>query len=218
MLSIERVLEAAKNVAGDNYATISRIEDISFCHDYAEPGYSHAENGILFANWNDVDEYDRNKGTRKQLNTVMSRLLRIFERMGVECEWSDEWTTCDDCGKAVRTSPNCWDWLPSHHSDDNGTVCHECIKQSPSDYVDSMVNRPKRAVTLDINLVAEGFELLESGFESGFHNGQDADPKTIYSRLSLVWEDILFKIDGKGQFDITFSVWGRNFRSLVAHK
>jgi len=208
-MTIERVLEAARNSANGDRATLSRIDDINWSSDYAEPGYS-AENGVLFANWNDIDVY--RDGERHTVNTVMSRLLRIFEKMGVECEWSDEWSTCDDCGKAIRTSPDSYGWTPSYHCDESGTVCHNCIDHS--DYVDSLVNKPGSAVTLDVDLNAEGFEMIQDRFENGLHQGMDDNPKAIFKQLELVWEEIVFKIDEQSQFYTGFSVWARGCRSL----
>jgi hypothetical protein len=70
---------------------------MGFAKEYAEPGYSQPDKAILFANWN---YFPRGIDT-------------ILENYGFAIEWSDEWSTCEDCGKAVRTNPDCWDWKPS---------------------------------------------------------------------------------------------------------
>lgn len=59
----------------------------SFCPDYAEPGYhlGAEKQGILFGDWNHVSR----------------ELFRALEHH-FEMEWSDEWSTCDNCGRAIR--------------------------------------------------------------------------------------------------------------------
>lgn len=89
------------------------IENLGFAAGYAEPGYSDPERGVLFANW----------------NVFSNDVCNVLERAGFAIEWSDEWSTCEDCGKAVRTSPNGWDWHPHYREDgiENGSfVCLDC--------------------------------------------------------------------------------------------
>jgi hypothetical protein len=75
-------------------AAESEIENLMWANGYAEPGYTDPEKGIVFANW----------------NYFPRELPDILERGGYEIEWSDEWATCGDCGRAVRTSPNSYGW------------------------------------------------------------------------------------------------------------
>src|SRR5678816_1797897 len=105
--------------------------DIMFAKEYAEPGYTNPEKGILFADWNDrttyrVDArtfYSRYSAEQfvkthevadpaivEQRDDTMKRLSDLAEKAGYAVEWSDEWSTCDDCGKAVRTSPDSYGW------------------------------------------------------------------------------------------------------------
>ena len=72
--------------------------DITWAPDYSEPGYSHAPEGVAFADWN-PERY--------------KRIGDILEKVGVGVEWSDEWTTCAHCGKAIRTEPDCYRWTPA---------------------------------------------------------------------------------------------------------
>ena len=81
--------------------------------EYAESGYGAPEKGILFADWN---VFPRGVDT-------------ILERAGYDLQWSDEWGTCEDCGKAVRTSPDGWDWHPYYAEAEieNGSfICLDC--------------------------------------------------------------------------------------------
>src|SRR5215471_233289 len=79
----------------------SEIANMGFSPDYAEPGYGPQYatpiRGILFANWNRFPrDFDR-----------------VLEKAGYAVEWSDEWSTCEDCNKAFRTEPDGFSWSPS---------------------------------------------------------------------------------------------------------
>src|ERR1019366_1344343 len=66
-----------------------------------------APNGIVAANWNNADTYD--KELQKRITypeRIESRLCAIFEKLGVEIEWSDQVSSCSDCGKCIQTEPD----------------------------------------------------------------------------------------------------------------
>ena len=89
----------------------SEIDNLGFAPCYIEPGYTPPEKGVLFANWN---YFPRNIDT-------------ILESYGYAVEWSDEWATCQECGGAVRTSPDSWGWHPSFKIfNDCELVCVDC--------------------------------------------------------------------------------------------
>jgi hypothetical protein len=70
--------------------------------------------------------------------------------MGIEIEWSDEWTTCSDCGGLVRTQPSSYCWTASHFFFDSGDdVCHECIKRDPTEYFEALEGDFNRGVSFD---------------------------------------------------------------------
>jgi hypothetical protein len=102
--------------------------DIGSASDYAEPGYSlgSGKRGILFADWNENTRWVN--GERTVINRTMSRLAKVAERAGFECEWSDEWATCDCCHKAVRTEPDSYSWRPSYVYGDGEILCRECAE------------------------------------------------------------------------------------------
>jgi len=213
MFSLERVFQAGINVATKNNEkhVAQRIRYASesyYADDYAEPGYSlkEGQQGILFGNWN--DEYGENK------TDTMRRLCSILERMGFELEWEDEWTCCSGCNKAMRTSPDCYQWLKCWVEYNGDCLCPECFKDIEEDYVEEeLVDNPRLAVLPQqkIDLAKYGFIKQEDEFENGFHHGQDDDPKEIFERIKEEHKDtdVVFEVDGKGQFDISFSVWLR---------
>ena len=171
-------------------------ENIQWAPSYAEPGYTDTPNGILFANWNDVS----------------CRVQDILERAGFSIEWEDEWSTCSECGKAVRTSADSYGWQQSFWMpEDAGIIlCTECI--DPAEYLASLENKTRHCSTLrDIDPADHGYVQLQEGFENGFHPGQNDDPKVIYTELRANGETrpLIFVLDSTGQFDIGFSVWAK---------
>lgn len=100
----------------------SEIDNLGWADGYAEPGYQNEQpkRGVLFANWN-----------------VFPRGLdTILERAGYAVEWSDEWSTCDDCNKAVRTQPNGYDWKPEYDVkaiERGEMICTGCADEDASD-------------------------------------------------------------------------------------
>jgi hypothetical protein len=166
------------------------IDNLSYAHAYAEPGYTQPEREILFANW----------------NYFPCRVTDILKRAGYGIEWSDEWTMCDDCGKALRTSPDSYSWQPSHVYF-GGDVCLECLKGDAGDYLETLEDNPRTALNTDIDPAEYGYIRLQDKFENGFHQGQTDDPKKIYASLKDKYSRILFKIDEVSQFYTVFSVW-----------
>lgn len=172
----------------------SEIDDIRYAPEYAEgEGYGDApERGILFGNWN-----------------YFSRdVTDLLEKVGYAIEWNDEWTTCDGCGKALRTSPDSYSWQPGYlrEADSCETYCHECA--DIESVLESYEDQPTRALNDHIDPGEYGYRKLEGDFESGWHPGQNDNPQEIYDRLvALGHKRLLFVIDGVGQFDIGFSIW-----------
>ena len=194
---IHSIIEAAKSHA-KTWQSKTSLEDLWTATDYSEPDYQQPKSGlIVFANWNKVDD-----------DTIMPRLGDMLEkRYGAELQWSDEWSSCCTCGKAVRTQPDSYSWTPSHIINDCEIICSNCL--SPDDHLAGLEGNYNKALTINsIDPANHDYVLLEAGFESGFHPGQNANPRTIGKNLiALGITRFLFKIDDTGQFDTTFSVW-----------
>jgi len=167
------------------------IEDIQWAPAYGERGYSDPEKAILFGNW----------------NYFSNDVQRMLERYGYELEWEDEWTTCSDCGKALRTSADSYGWQPSYFwASDCEMVCIDCL--DVESYLESLEDNPRKALNDHISPEDYGYIKLEGDFENGFHPGQNDKPTDIYKRLHAAGHKrLLFNIDGVGQFDISFSIW-----------
>lgn len=61
---------------------------------------------------------------------------------------------------------------------------------------------------LGLSLADHGFVQAQSGFENGLYGGQAAEPGKVAAALRAKGiTRFVFTIDGKGQFDMEFSVW-----------
>ena len=171
----------------------------NYASDYCEPGYSLAEGkqGIVFANWNNF--------TKEEIDEVEETH---------EIEWSDEWAICDDCDKAIRTSPDSHGWTRHYHlMNDCEIVCLDCVKDDPFEYFEDCMNDFRKSVNSDFAeaLAESGFTKDERNFESGLHPGQTDSPETIAKGIKANGkDDFVFVIDSVGQFDIQFSLWTRS--------
>jgi hypothetical protein len=175
----------------------SEIENLTWYSDYAEPGYSmsHGDRGILAADWN---YFPRD-------------IRKILERAGYEIEWNDEWNACEDCGKAVRTSPDCYSYQPYYAIlNDCKLYCLDCLNRE--EYLESIEDNSSAACFRAINPAEHGYTLLSDPgqYENGFHPGQNDNPVKILAELQARGkEHIVFRIPETSQFYITFEVWQR---------
>lgn len=187
-----------------------RLEEIRLVDGYAEPGYGSLEGDdlIAFGNWNTFTRWDDETRESITLDDTPERVGNLLEKLGVELEWCDEWYTCDQCNKAVRTSPDSYSWKRSYFESDGEITCEACTLEDPEAYLESLEGESNRAITLDVDPTKHEYVLAGDRFENGFHEGQAADPGKIAELLEKM--DItryVFRIDTVGQFDVEFSVY-----------
>lgn len=169
-----------------------------------EPGYD-SDVWRVFYNWNNA----------RRLQSAVERLNKLG--CPIEAEWEDEWCSCNECGRYVRTSPDSYGWTRSYYINSGDLICHECAKESPDEYIEWLTGHSKRANTiLDAQaLEAAEFRLLTDGLENGLHEFQAASPTKIARWLrERGVNEYLFSIDDVGQFDTTFSVWIKSDKEL----
>ncbi len=158
---------------------------------YGEPGYQDPPEGILFANWNNISRETGN----------------YLEEEGYALEWSDEWTIVDD--KAYRTSPDSYLWESRLLIIDGEYITDE----EPSIWLEYATNNPDFTLPswfTVTDLLAAGYELLKTGLESGLHPGQTDDPEKVLKEYKDEgYTSIVFRINGTGQFDISFECWAK---------
>lgn len=173
---------------------LSAIPDIRWCGEYAEPGYRNGEpiRGILFFNWNLVPKWAG----------------ELLERLGYELEWADEWTTCDDCGKAIRTAADSHGWQRYYTEQCGAVICVDCTDWS--DVLEHAEDRAETAVPYWCDPSKYGYKRLsqESEYQNGFHPGQTDTPEEILKTLKEQGVSrVVFRVSDVGQFDVSFETW-----------
>ncbi len=129
----KRMAEAQDKARG-GFSIRNHIEDMQWYEGYANNGEKPAK-GVVTGNWNNVDEYDRATQTRRVVSNIPERLSAIFEKMGVQIEWSDMVSRCDDCGLLVETTPSHAWWKPEYVIvNDCELLCLACAE--PKDKMD----------------------------------------------------------------------------------
>lgn len=172
---------------------MQHIDYIQWVSEYAKAEREDTpKRGILLGNWNDFSR----------------RATDLLGRAGYAIEWEDEWTTCCNCGCALRTSPTSYGWQPQYIQTDGEILCLECA--DIPEYLKSIEDNPDHCCFNVIDPEEYGYVRVSepSEFESGWHYGQDDNPHDILKRLHKEGRDrILFRVPSTGQFDISFETW-----------
>ena len=173
---------------------------------YAEPGYGSNDSIVVLGNWN-----DRNG------DTMPGRLFDALERAGAECEWSDEWTQCQGCFRAVRTQGDSYSWKAFFAETDDGRYCADCLLEMGNDALADYVDDPTKCVTWcePSHLESLGWVKWEPGnehdYENGWHPGQTDDPRAILAEIHEASPEssVVFMLDENSQFYMRFSAYTR---------
>jgi hypothetical protein len=206
-------LEAAKCSATDGAR--SALEDVQFAQVSDEWTIPTPEDDWrAFGNWNGVRSWVQGQGYTSLEDDTPERLLRVLESMGLECEWSDEWTMCDDCCRMFRSSPDCYDWRMwgEIDSESQRVSCGHCLAEDPEDYLAGKLDNPRSAVnTTIVHPKDEGFANMNGDFENGMHPGQNDNPEEILEAYQAKYpgKQFLFTYE-PSQFYTTFQIWGRD--------
>ena len=169
------------------------------CDGYSEPGYS-TNKLVLFGDWNNIN------------NKFCNHLEKYFE-----LEWLDDWTACQSCCKAVRIQPNCYTWQPSYvWLSDCEIICTECLHDDIdlyAEWLEDFINSTNRCInsqSVNHDFMHDlGFELLDDEYNSGLHDGMNADPASIAGKLHKHYDNIVFYNNDTSQFYITFKAYVR---------
>jgi len=138
----------------------------------------------------------------------------------IDWGFSDEWSTCSNCYKAIFTSPYYPGDKPRYAVLNNEVLCDDCItNECEQEYIDSVTNDYKK--TLNTNIISEskleelGWIKQEQKYESGMYKGQIDSPKKVWNEFKELG-DTLFTYES-GQFDINFWIWIRKSTSEDAN-
>lgn len=207
--------------------------DWQYCGSYGEPGYQDSTTtAVVLGNYwckcgnhphtGQPKGYSYPEGTvikAEDLHDLGSHHPRVWaaaEAAGVQFEWSDEWIIDYDNDKAYRTSPDSYSWKQSyrHHGgdiitpdDDIETWIEYCLDADDGGSARCL----PRHIYNGADLEAAGFVKWNGQYESGWHQGMDADPNAITAQIKAQHpdDDIVFMLDEASQFYITFSAYHR---------
>lgn len=174
-----------------------------------EPGYD--DKIVVAANWND-----------EKLKRIGDYIENHLEEIA-SVEWSDEWSRCDNCYKALRMSPDSYSWTRyGIIVNDCELICLDCVMEDIEAYIDEFKNVNDRAIPPElIEPIKEiGFNcdaLKCERFETGFHPGQNDTPEKvlqdIYDNVGEKWfhqnYDYVFAITSVSQFEIDWTILTR---------
>lgn len=186
--------------------------------EYGEPRYvlSEGKESAIFGNWND-GPCDSPACMKKTLSSEYPFIMEVDDKeflnaleLHFELEWSDEWGSCSNCGRYVRTSPNSYSWSPSYYLGDGELLCKDCIDYE--EILSEFVNDPNKAWIYNKKYLEEaGFCKMEG---EDFHAGIreiSGNPRDIYKRIKEKDKDIdiVFYIDCVEQFGMEVEIYGR---------
>lgn len=211
-VTLEQAQRLVKVATGDEWGDGMIVTDMGV--GIAEPGYGYDETPWVAGDWNEKTKYV--DGERIVTDNTPKRLGDALERLGIETLWLDEWTTCGNCGKAIRTQPDSYSWQPYYMVVNECEIsCRDCIESSwDADFLEehNMLNNPRMAVhqwVSDTQLTEWGFSRHNGIFENGWHPGQTDDPVKIFDAIrdENPSADVVFRIDENSQFYMRFTAW-----------
>ena len=174
---------------------------------------------LIFDSWEDIQalEYEIDPDFEPRDRWDTSVLDNAFDG---KYGFSDEYAVCDMCGKVIQTSPDSYSWTPDFFADYDGgyMVCGDCVRESPEDYLNSIINNPNNANTiLDRGtLRAEGFELVEDDYENGWYDRSDSPEEILKNaREEHPEAEFIFSISAQEQFRTNFELWGRGLNKTL---
>jgi hypothetical protein len=147
----------------------SQTEVTDIAEGNVEPGYTDAP--LALGDWWVTVDGDLRE----------SKVVPLLAACGVDSAFYDEWTTCHECCKVVRTSPDHYGWKRSYflfHGCE--LVCHECITDDPEPYLEALSGDPNTAITIDsVDPIDHGYCPVWGEFENGLYGGQMDSPHAI---------------------------------------
>lgn len=197
---------------------------------YAEPGYGslslEGDEIVVLGDWNNKRWINSTLiGPQIPLTdeeSLPSRLADMLSEIdGVEIEWLDEWCSCSECNRAVRSQPNSYSWQPYYAMlNECEPVCADCLLKDVEGSITAgdWINNSSNALTwIDGDKLAETTDFVkwepgnEHDYANGWYEGQDDDPRKILEGIldRHPSAEVVFVIDGVGQFDCHFSAYVR---------
>ena len=166
---------------------------------------------IIFYDWKNV-EYAQ-KLLDPEFDNKDEYDQSVFDEYDVEWGFSDEYSSCSECYKVIRTSPDSYSWKADFYVGEYELLCHDCVMKDKESYIQWILEAPTdRANTIlsPQDLEEIGFEKVEGDYESGWYGRQD-NPSEILAKAQeeYPYAEFVFNITEKGQWSTNFDLWGR---------
>ena len=169
---------------------------------------------FIVQSWNDI-EYFNKKCEEYGLIDEEGEILNwdnYVAQMGWEWGFSDEYTTCSQCGGLIRTSPDSYSFRPDYFIWEGEINCGDCVREEPEGYINYMIDSNHRCHQFVANsllsqstLYNMGFVKLDDKFYNGLHQGMNDEPKDVFAQ----YEDeywVIFDFQNS-QFYVEFEVF-----------
>lgn len=189
---------------------IEKMQEVNFWDDvYVDIGEDKDGNFyFVFDGWDDLGKFSKFAKEVLGLDDDVKE-YDIEDELNASFVFSDEYTSCSDCSNIIRTSPNSYGWQPNFYVGDGFIACEKCFNNTEEyqeSYISDKINNPTSAVNglmTEEQIESLGFVKVDEDFQSGWYNRHD-NPKAIYDELSEKYDEVLFFIDGVGQFHVDF--------------
>ena len=120
-----------------------RLEAVTFCKGYVEPGYDDPTSGLVAIGDFSPVTVSPISAVHLQdalpvhvVDDVPEKVAYLLGELGVELQPNDEWDACRQCQRAIRTKEKSHNWMFFGWDDGEGNVtCGECLYLDPSKYL-----------------------------------------------------------------------------------
>ena len=202
-----RLLERAQRMAPPELR--NELENLQLVDGYAcQRDDSQERDVVALADWNEQDRYDATTGRRLPIRggKLIERLGEFFERIGVQCEWSDEWSICGDCYRAIRTEPDSHGYRPQYWVGDGDIFCHWCLADNPGSYLDSLLDSENECCEIaQLDPAEHGYVIIGETRET-YAPLFDGEKQKVLDALKMLGVNWIVKAIHTGS-EITWSVW-----------
>jgi hypothetical protein len=106
----------------------NRLEEMDWRENYWDDSCT-SELGVYAGNWNTLDAYER---TQVRVDVPGGEWPKVLaerlERLGAAVVWCDQHSTCDDCGRLIRTDADHMGWRPDFYVGGGEITCIGCLQ------------------------------------------------------------------------------------------
>jgi hypothetical protein len=143
---------------------------------------------------------------------TLNRLHDIAEHYGVSLRFYDE-VISDEQGRIHETQPQYYGDILTFKIFDGVVWARDEIDcdSMVESYAELLADDMNNADTWGIDFSCIGFRRYEKQCESGWYPGQNDTPESLWKEVQEKFgeSEVIFAIDGIGQFDVRFGAWYR---------